>query len=309
MIDRRIKFRHIQCLVEICRQKSLKQAAEKLFLTQPAISKTLKELEEILGADLLIRNRAGVVLTKEGEVFLHFAEMSLASLQQGMAGVEQIGAQGKTKLTVGALPSVAASIMPDVALELAEIAPNTQLEIVAGSHSGLIDQLRVGALDLVIGRLGRPGLMQGISFTQLYEEKVIFVVRAGHPLLNAPDLSRIGDWQVIYPPKDAAIHPLVERFLIAHGVGKLPNRLETVSGAFARVYVPKSDAVWIISAGVIANELQNGHLVELPFDTHVTRGPVGLMRRPQEIPSSQEQVFQIAVDRVIRAQGLNSPAK
>ncbi|MCT4557633.1 MAG: pca operon transcription factor PcaQ [Pelagimonas sp.] len=307
MIDRRIKFRHIQCLVEICRQKSLKLAAEKLFLTQPAISKTLKELEDILGAELLSRSRAGVALTKEGEVFVHFAEMSLASLQQGMAGVERIGAQGKATLTVGALPSVAASIMPDVALAFTEIAPNTQLEIVAGSHGALIDQLRIGSLDLILGRLGRTALMQGISFTQLYEEKVVFVVRSGHPLLDTPDLSRIGEWQVIYPPKDAAIHPLVERFLIAHGVGELPNRLETVSGAFARVYVPKSDAIWIISAGVVANELQNGHLVELPFDTHITRGPVGLMRRPQDITSTQEQLFQIALNKVIRAHGLVDP--
>lgn len=299
MIDRRIKFRHIQCLVEICRHKSLKRAAEKLFLTQPAISKTLKELETILGAELLVRNRAGITLTGEGEVFLHFAEMSLASLQQGMAGVEEVGARGKTRLKVGALPSVAASIMPGVALEFRNIAPSSQLEIVAGSHGTLIDQLRIGSLDLVIGRLGRPDLMQGISFTQLYEEKVLFVVRPGHPLLSDPDLSRVSDWQVIYPPKDAAIRPLVERFLIANGVGDLPNRLDTVSGAFARVYVRKSDAIWIISAGVVANELHEGQLVELPFDTNVTRGPVGLMRRPQTIASSQEQLFQIALDRVI----------
>ena len=79
MIDRRIKFRHIQCFVEIVRQKSMKRAAERLYLTQPAISKTLKELEDILGAAMLTRSRAGVALTRQGEVFLHFAEMSLAS--------------------------------------------------------------------------------------------------------------------------------------------------------------------------------------------------------------------------------------
>ncbi len=49
MLDRRIKFRHIQCFVEIVRQQSMKRAAERLHLTQPAISKTLKELEEIIG--------------------------------------------------------------------------------------------------------------------------------------------------------------------------------------------------------------------------------------------------------------------
>lgn len=304
MIDRRIKFRHIQCFVEICREKSLKQAAEKLFLTQPAISKTLKELEEILGAALLVRNRAGVALTKEGEVFLHFAEQSLAALQQGLAGVEQVGAEGKVRLAVGALPSVAARLMPEVVREMAEIAPDVEIQIVDGPHAYLVDRLRLGMLDVVIGRLGQPETMQGLSFTQLYEERVEFIVRAGHPLLDAPDLKRIGEWQVIYPPVGAAIRPLVERFLIAHGVGEIPDRLESVSGAFGRVYTRRSDAIWIISAGVVANEIADGFLVPLPFETGITRGPVGLMSRPDETLSPQEQLFRLALGRAIARSGL-----
>lgn len=299
MINRRIKFRHIQCFVEICAEKSLKRAAGKLFLTQPAISKTLKELESIVGASLLTRNRAGVALTRQGEVFLHFAQMSLASLQQGFSGIEQITSLGKTRLAVGALPSVAARLMPAVAVEFALLAPGSQLQIMDGPHGFLMDRLRVGALDLVIGRLGQPDTMQGVSFAQLYEEKIEFIVRAGHPLLAAPDLKRIGEWQVIYPPVGSAIRPAVERFLIARGIGDIPNRLETVSGAFGRVYTRRTDAVWIISAGVVANEIADGHLVPLPFDTNSTRGPVGLMRRPGATPTPQDQVFQIALGNVI----------
>jgi len=126
MIDRRIKIRHIQCFVEIVRQKSMKKAATKLYLTQPAISKTMKELEDILGTVLLLRSRAGVSLTKQGDVFLHFAEMSVAALQQGLEGVEQIERRGGTRLSIGALPSVAARLMPAAALEFAELAPETR---------------------------------------------------------------------------------------------------------------------------------------------------------------------------------------
>jgi LysR family transcriptional regulator, pca operon transcriptional activator len=304
MIDRRIKFRHIQCFVEICAEKSLKRAAQKLFLTQPAISKTLKELEEIVATTLLTRNRGGVALTRQGEVFLHFAEMSLASLQQGLSGIEQVGAQGRTRLAVGSLPSVAARLMPAVAVEFAGLAPACELQIMDGPHGFLMDRLRVGALDLVIGRLGQPDTMTGVSFTLLYEEEIQFIVRAGHPLLAAPDLRRIGQWQVIYPPKGSAIRPAVERFLIARGVGDIANRLETVSGAFGRVYTRATDAIWIISAGVVANEIADGHLVPLPFDTGTTRGPVGLMRRPGGTPSPQDQVFQIAVRKIIDRLGL-----
>jgi len=304
MIDRRIKFRHVQCFVEIARQRSLKRAADRLFLTQPAISKTLKELEEILGAQLLTRSRAGVSLTREGEVFLHFAEMSVGALQQGVDGVGQVGDTGRQTITVGALPSVAAWLLPVAVREMAEIAPDVVVRIADGPHAFLVDRLRQGALDLVIGRLGAPETMQQLSFTQLYNEHVDFVVRPEHPILSDPRLERIAEWPVVYPSPGSAILPLVERFLIAQGLGDLPRKVETVSGAFGRVYVRNSDAIWIISAGVVANELSEGRLVRLPIDTALTRGPVGLMARPDDNPSPAQRMFRIAVNRAIQELGL-----
>lgn len=304
MIDRRIKFRHVQCFVEIARHRSLKRAADRLFLTQPAISKTLKELEDILGAQLLNRSRAGVTLTREGDVFLQFAEMSVGALQQGIDGVGQVSAAGGQTLTVGALPSVAAWLLPVVVREMAEVAPDVVLRVLDGPHAYLVDRLRQGALDLVIGRLGAPETMQQLSFTQLYNEHVEFVVRPGHPILNDPRLERIAEWPVVYPSPGSAILPLVERFLIANGMGDLPRKIETVSGAFGRVHVRNSDAVWIISAGVVANELAEGRLVRLPIDTALTRGPVGLMARPDEDPSPPQRLFRIAVNRALEELGL-----
>ena len=239
MIDRRIKFRHIQCFVEIAQERSLKLAADKLSLTQPAISKTLKELEEIIGATLMTRNRAGIALTKQGKVFLHFAQISLASLQQGLDGVEKEGDRARAVLKVGALPSVAASFMPPVIREFSELAPDVLMQIRDGPHGYLIERLKLGELDLVIGRLGRPESMEGVSFTQLYSEQVDLVVRTGHPFLEKPDLKRIVDWPVIYPPEEAAIRPLVERFMIANGVGDIPNKIETVSRCLWQGLYPK----------------------------------------------------------------------
>lgn len=298
-MDRRIKFRHIQCFVEIAREKSLKIASQKLFLTQPAISKTLKELEEIIGATLMLRSRSGVTLTKQGEVFLHFAQMSLASLQQGLDGVEQAGALSKERLTVGSLPSVAARLMPPVVAEFSQLAPEAVLQIVDGPHDYLLDRLRLGELDLVLGRLGSPNTMQNISFTQLYLEQIAFVVRKGHPILDAPNLQSIVDWQVIFPPARSAIRSLVERFFIANGIGEMPHRIETVSGAFGRVYTRNSDAIWIISGGVVANEVADGVLVKLPFDTTLTQGPVGLMSNPEVATGPVGQMFQLAVRNVL----------
>ena len=291
MIDRRIKFRHIQCFAEIVRHNSLKSAAQHLHLTQPAISKTLKELEEIVGSVLLVRNRGGVSLTKQGEVFLHFAQMSLAALQQGLNGVAQMEKTGQESLAVGALPSVAARLMPEVVQAFSDLAPDVTLHIHDGPHGYLIEELRQGRLDVVIGRMGAPEVMRGIAFTQLYDEHVEFVVRRGHPLLAQPDIQRLEDWPVIFPPEAAAIRPLVDRALVAQGVGEIGRKVESVSGAFGRNYVLSNDAVWIISIGVVAKELGSGALVRLPFDTSLTKGPVGLMARTDTQLSAAEFLF------------------
>ncbi len=76
---RLIKMRHLSAFVETVRCGSLKAASERIFLTQPAISKTLKDLEVILGVALMRRDRGGIELTREGAVFQQFAEQRFAA--------------------------------------------------------------------------------------------------------------------------------------------------------------------------------------------------------------------------------------
>lgn len=310
-MDRRIKIRHLQAFTEILRQRSLKRAAERLSLTQPAISRTLAELEAILGAQLLIRDRGGVTPTPQGAFFLAHAQSSLSALEQGLSGFRD-GGRGALALKVGALPSVAARLMPQIAIELARLAPDLLLTVADGSHGALTEQLRDGGLDLVIGRLGDPATMRGLSFTQLYLEEVAAVVRPGHPILSDPDLRRIGDWTVLYPAPWAAIRPIVERLLIAEGVSLPPRRIETVSGAFGRAFTAQSDAVWLISAGVVAGEVAAGRLVRLPVGTPLTEGPVGLMARAEPAPAGQpgtaRHLFTTAVSRAVAVLGLEDSA-
>lgn len=68
-IDTRIKFRHLVCFLEVARQGSLARASEKLAISQPALSKTLKELETLLTATLFVRSKSGAALTEAGVAF------------------------------------------------------------------------------------------------------------------------------------------------------------------------------------------------------------------------------------------------
>jgi len=290
-VDRRIKFRHLNAFSAIARAKSFKLAAEQLSLTQPAISKTLKELEDILGAALMERSRAGVALTPEGEVFLQFAEQSTAALRHGLRSIKA-NISAASQLKVGALPSVASALLPAAVMAFTDKSPDTRIEIHEGPHTDLTARLRSGGLDLVVGRLGKPDTMVGLTFQQLYSEDVMVVATPDSPALQVRSFADLAPFRVLYPPEESAIRPLVARLLISQGVSLFENRIETASSAFGRaVTLADPQTVWFISRGVVAEDIAKGRLVPLALDMAPTRGAVGIMSRAEEIPSVAARTF------------------
>jgi LysR family pca operon transcriptional activator len=299
-MNSRIKFRHLEAFSAIARVGSLKQAADQLNLSQPAISKTLKELEDIVGASLMQRDRSGARLTQEGEVFLQFAEQCTAALRHGLRSVRSGGAAA-AHLKVGILPSVASSLLPETASAFASSNPDTLLEIHEGPHQDLTSRLRAGRLDLVVGRLGRPDTMQGLLFRQLYSEEVVVVASPDSPAASVRQFEGLDTFRVLYPPADSAIRPLVARMLIARGVPLFTNRIETASAAFGRSMVLRDpDTVWIISRGVVAGDISEGRLIKLEIDTEPTIGAVGVMSVADEVPTPAMRAFSTALNRACR---------
>ncbi|MBB5574446.1 MULTISPECIES: pca operon transcription factor PcaQ [Rhizobium] len=287
MIDFRVKFRHLQTFVEVARQKSVIKAAELLHVSQPAVTKTIRELEEALGVAVFERDGRGIKITRYGEVFLRHAGAALTALRQGFDSISQERSGEAPPIRIGALPTVSTRIMPRAMELFLKEQTWSRIKIVTGENAVLLEQLRVGDLDLVVGRLAGPDKMAGFSFEHLYSEQVVFVVRAGHPLLAAKQslFSNLSKYTILMPTRGSIIRPFVESFLIANGVSSLPNQIETVSDSFGRAFVRSSDAVWIISTGVVAGDVEDGLLSLLPIDASETKGPVGLTMRTDAIPT------------------------
>jgi len=284
IIDPRIKLRHIACFLEVARLRSMVKAAEALNISQPAASKTVQELEEFLGEALFDRSRRRLFLTAFGEVFYRYASTSIAALRQGIDAAH--GAHEAPVLKIGALPTVSARILPEAVRLFAAEETGVHSRIVTGPNGYLLSLLRTGDVDLVIGRMAEPGAMLGLSFEHLYSERVVMTVRPGHPLLGRRDfnLGMIVPFQMLMPTPDSVIRASVDRMLLAHGVTGLRDEIETVSNAFGRSYVRQSDAIWIISEGVVARDVEEGQLALLPVDTSETLGPVGFTTRTDTAP-------------------------
>ncbi|MDH3531839.1 MAG: pca operon transcription factor PcaQ [Gammaproteobacteria bacterium] len=298
----RIRHRHLNCFLEVARSRKVSAAAYALNISQPAASKTLSELEDILNTKLFERGgKGGLKLTASGTVFLRYAGASIAALKEGLDGLAQARMYGEPVLMIGVLPGVAAHFMPSAVRQFRETHA-TILRIITGPNSSMLNQLRLGELDLVVGRLARPNDMQGLSFTHLYSEQLVFVVRPGHPLVDFDpfDLSMLERMTLLMPTADGVMRPVVDRFLIAHGVGALPNSIEARSPDFCRQYVLDSDAVWMISRGVVAHDIHDGVLQALHVDTSDTQGPVGLTVRADTDPSPTLRMMMDTVTRAAR---------
>lgn len=297
-IDPRIKLRHLSCFWEVARHKSVVAGADALHISQPAASKTIKELEDILGGALFDRSHRNLILSPLGDTFFRYAATALAALRQGITAVR--GADEDPILRVGALPTVSAGILPKAVLSLLKDYPNHRCRIITGPNDYLLHQLRTAEVDLVIGRMVQPEQMLGLGFEHLYFERVVMAVRPEHPLLSrAPfALGDIQAYQVLMPTPDAVIRTRVDQLLLAQAVGELRNGVETVSNTFGRSFVRQSDAIWLISEGVVAQDVAEGQLALLPVDMGETLGPVGFTTRSAVTLGLSANLFMQAVRKV-----------
>lgn len=303
MLDQRIKFRHLQTFIEVARQASVGKAARVLTVSQPAVTRTMRELEAILGVELVEKDGRGIKVTRTGEVFLRHAGASVAAARKGVDAIEQHMNATAPPVRVGCLPSVSAGVMPVAVGRFLEGNSGSRIRIVTGENTVLLQQLRTGDLDLVMGRLAAPEQMNGLSFEPLYRETVVFAVRHDHPLMHMQpfSLAAIERFPVLMPPEGSVIRPFVDRFLVNNGVSELKGRIETVSDSFARTFLRTSDAVWIISRGGVANDLATGAVATLPLDTSETVGSVGLTTRPDIEAGASATIFMTAVREVATA--------
>ena len=293
MAEGRIKLRHLECFVAVARLRNLRKAAERLSITQPAVSKTLKELEDTLGARLFERARSGSTLTAQGEVFLRHASESLAALQAGVRSLEQARARGPARVAIGALPTVAPSFVPAAVLAFRRAMPGAVVRVQTGANAQLLSQLKAGELDLVLGRLSDPEPMAGLSFEHLYTDPLALVVRPDHPLLarRAPAAADLAAFPAVLPVSGTSIRQTADSFIAASGLPPPSDCLETLSVSVAREFARRSDAVWFVPLGAVERDLEDGTLRRLPIPTSGAEDPVVLVVRSDAQPGAAVQAL------------------
>jgi DNA-binding transcriptional LysR family regulator len=209
-----MELRHLRYFAAVAAHGSFSRAANNLHLTQPALSRQVKDLEDELGVPLFVRGTNSVTLTEAGELFYDEARDLLARADQAILRVR--GQAKQEILRVGYGPSLTSGLMPRAIEKLQAAAPGVRLELEDLSPAEMAARASAGQLDLVIVPESAQGLIKGFQWSELRRVALVLVMAKAHPLAK---LAKI-------PPKRLAALPL-------HGLGRtnFPDYLPILRGA------------------------------------------------------------------------------
>lgn len=301
-LDTRIKFRHLLCFLEIARHGSFAKAADAVAISQPAISKTLKELEDLLQTRLFERDKRGVELTPAGIRFMRYAAPCVQALRDGVSTLRSEEHE-PPQVRIGILSTVESQLMPEVLRRLHGRHASLVVSVATGPGAYLLGQLHVGDLDLVIGRMTDSPQIQGLLFEHLYSEAMTLVVRAGHPLLARQPVERehISTYPLVLPLAGTTIRKHADSLFVQCAIKPSSQRVETLSPTLSRRYVQTSDAIWVAPRDAVRLDVSQGDLCELELGVREPGGSVGICSnaaRPLALPAQWlcEVVREVALE-------------
>ncbi|HDV9414631.1 TPA: LysR family transcriptional regulator [Raoultella ornithinolytica] len=296
LFSQRIRLRHLHTFVAVAQQGTLGRAAETLNLSQPALSKTLNELEQLTGTRLFERGRLGAQLTLVGEQFLTHAVKVLDALNTAGQALNRKEGLNNDVVRIGALPTAALGILPTVIGQFHKQQKDITLQVATMNNTMLLAGLKSGEIDIGIGRMSDPELMSGLNYELLFLESLKLVVRPGHPLLQETvTLSRVMEWPVVVSPKGTVPRQNAETLLQSQGCKIPAGCIETLSASLSRQLTVDYDYIWFVPSGAVKDDLRRGLLTALPVPTQGAGEPIGILTRVDATFSSGAQTLLSAI--------------
>ncbi|MBD3584517.1 LysR family transcriptional regulator [Salinimonas sp. HHU 13199] len=220
-----VSYRNMVAFLSVAESSTFAEAAEKLHLTQPALSSAIKKMEEQLGGKLFSRSTRRVQLTPEGETLLPSARRLVNEWDDTFEEMQNLFAVRQGRLTIAAMPSFAESRLPTLLKAYHAAYPNIRLRIMDVVMEDTIDAVLAGRAE--IGFTFEPENTEGLTFTPLFDDAFVAVLYPEHPLASEQTISFEALLQspVIAMNRGSAVRKWTEQ--ISHRYGALNIVAET----------------------------------------------------------------------------------
>jgi DNA-binding transcriptional LysR family regulator len=296
-------MRQVALMLAIDEFRTLHTAAQHLGMTEPAASKMLHELEETLGEPLFDRVGRGLALNVAGEsVLITFRGLrnSMASL---MRELQQLRLGSSGKLLIGSIDVATPTYLRTAMLALKAAYPALSIELHVGTSDRLIELLRDGQLDIVIGRMPEPTspANQDCIFLPIGEEAVSVVAACNHPLAQAPqkrlEFQALLDCPWIFQLRGSPLREIIEQEFRSHHATLPPSLVETSSFLTIIELVAHSLMIAVIPESMASRFARHNLLRILPYTfTHSLTSWGSLVHRDRHINTVMQRFLDLMHD-------------
>jgi len=265
-----VTIRHLRVIAALAELKLVARVAEELNVTQPAVSKQIGDLERVVGAPIVTRDRNRLHLTAIGRRLAEHARQVLSQLDRAAFDIEAMASGVSGSVAVGTVSSVGPILLPKAIAVLKRSAPETAISVVEGHFVSLYPQLESGMLDLLIARVWQPQELQGIEQSVLFREPVAIVSGRDHPLARRSDLTwdEASEWPWILPPANSVARRAIDTLFSENGVVTPSNTVASLSLTLNLLIMQEMPALGLFPASLMQAHTARGEVVVLPLETH-----------------------------------------
>jgi len=283
----RLKTRQLLLLIALDEHRNIHRAAEALHMTQPAASKQIKDLEDMLGVKLFERLPRGMEPTIYGETMIRHARMALTSLSLAHDDVVALKQGLVGQVEVGVIMSPAMSLLPRAIARIKQHAPLLRIGVHLEPSNVLLDMLERGTLDFMIGRILERDSSTSLIYEELTEEPACAVARNGHPLLESKDLQLkdLAGQPWILPPQGSILRHRCDMMFRRAGLEPPANTVDTTALLLITALLQQTDTLHVMPTEVAQYYASLNVLSILPIELPFKMDAFGIIRQHDHLLS------------------------
>ncbi len=289
-LDHLFTATQLRALVALSEAGNFSVAARRIGVSQPSIHRAARNLESIAGMPLFNASAEGVDLTPAATLLALYTRLALAELQQGRDEVADLLGHDSGLIRIGSLPLARTSILPEAVDALISETQGVQVQVVDGSYSELLNRLRHGELDFLIGALRYPPPADDVEQEVLFKDPLAIVAGANHPLAKDAQIpiENTLDYPWIAPPRSTPAGTYLFEKLRIQDMPKTPVRVVSSSLILLRGLLATGNYITIISVHQVRHELESGLFVTLDVKLDGSERAIGLTFRRDWRPTPSQ---------------------
>jgi LysR family transcriptional regulator, regulator for genes of the gallate degradation pathway len=290
--SQRVTMAQMRALITLADNVSYAGASAATGLAQPSLHRAIGDLSVALKRVLVERRGKGITLTEQGKRTVRTFRLARAELEAGLTELASLQGVETGRINIGAMPLSRARLLPTAVIAFYRQYPDVRINIVEGSFQELIEPLRDGELDLMIGALREPSPGEDIVQQALFADRPVVLGRVGHPLaqtsVNIADLARF-PWTV--PAPSTPLRLQWEKMFADVGIQAPCVPIACGSVITIRQILIDSEFLTLLSPDQVAVELEAGWLTKIADTPDGLSRTIGVTTRHGWRPTGMQAAF------------------